>query len=71
MPSRCKEHSWQKWHPNEECLICRYKAWYRAIKKARPDWSNIRMDSFCESHQLGELPRKLREVHISIPRRLT
>lgn len=58
----CKKHGWQKWHPDEECLICRYVEWYGQVYERRPDWKESGNPAFenwiNKGHSLGDLPRR-------------
>jgi len=59
---KCKKHGWQKWHPNEECLICEYERWYEEVYEIRPDWNEEGNPAFeawiNRGHGLGDLPRR-------------
>ena len=65
---KCKKHNWQKYHPNEECLICAYEEWHEQVYKIRPDWREDGNPAFenwiNQGHGLGDLPRR-RLVHAS------
>ena len=55
---QCKKHGWQKWHPNEECLICQYEEWHKEVYSIRPDWTTEDFEKWLDKgHMFGDLPR--------------